>query len=443
VDNGAVQAVPYQRQGRSGAVRWLLHATVVGSILALIVTHVEPASLGSGDFVQSIQGNLALPRSSFDLLDWLPAYNPARTGLPRDPAPPFFAPGFLTRSAPPIPGDSHPPVSWVQTHREAGLYAGPRDDAPRFTTLPAWSYLKVLDSAPGWLLVRYEGDARREAGEAWVPAGTVGPIGRPRWLASIRETPLYAGPELNAPAYTRVPAWTIVESLDKEEGGRVLVNYAGDGDSRLPGQAWAALKDLDVARAPADSELPWGAEPGSGGDVAHLSVPYRTQLDGSAASGANCGPTSVGMALESFGIVASTGQLRQLADRLAGNWDPTSGVRIEVLAAVVERYDARALDLDRPDGSRHRWTLEDVRRQLRAGHPVIPQLRYRLLPGREGFPLGYDHYVVLTGFEGDTFYYNDPIPSGARGRDLAMRSSTLLRAWQSSDEPLAAFAVVR
>jgi hypothetical protein len=198
-----------------------------------------------------------------------------------------------------------------------------------------------------------------------------------------------------------------------------------------------------VGRAPAGSQLPWGAAPGSPDDGAHLGIPYRTQLDGSRSSGANCGPTSVGMALESFGVFVPTADLRDLANRLQGNWDPNEGEPIDVLRDLVQRYDLRGVDLEGPGGGFRRWSLDDVRHHLRAGHPVIPQLRYRLLPGREGFPINYDHYVVLTGFSGDTFYYNDPIPPAGGGRDLAISAAGLVRAWQWSDEPLAAFAVTR
>ena len=336
-----------------------------------------------------------------------------------------------------------PPPSWVQTHSEAGLFAGPGEQAQRFAVLPQWSYLKVVDSVPGWLLVRYEGDGTRQAGQAWVPAGAVGPISTPRWLTNPRETSLYAGPEPDAPIYTRLPAWSILEGLDQEEADRALVRYAGDGDTRQAGQAWVRRSDLRVPMAPAGSGLPWGATPGSADDGVRLAVPYRAQLDGSRASGANCGPASVGMVLESFGIFVGTGELRELANRLQGNWDPDGGVAIDVLKAMAQRYELIGLDLEALGGGFRRWSLDDVRRHLRAGHPVIPQLRYRLLPGREHFPISYDHYVVLIGFSGDTFYYNDPIPTGGQGRGLAMNATTLLRAWQSSDEPLAAFAVTR
>jgi hypothetical protein len=331
----------------------------------------------------------------------------------------------------------------VQSHQATGLFAGPADDAPRFTMLPQWSYLKVLDSRPGWLLVHYEGDGVRQAGEAWIPAGAVGPIGTPRWLMSLRETPLYAGPEPDAPVYARLPSWSVLESLGRDEFDRTLVRYAGDGDTRQAGEAWIRRADLDVARAPDGSQVPWGVQPGSEGDATRLTVPYRTQLDGSRASGANCGPTSVGMALDAFGVSVSTVELRSMADWLQDNWDPNNGVAIEVLGQLVRRYELRALDLQRQNGGLRRWTLEEVRRHLRAGHPVIPQLRYRLLPGKEGFPFGYDHYIVLTGYSGDTFFYNDPIPNGGQGQNLSMSATTLLRAWESSSEPLAALAITR
>jgi uncharacterized protein YvpB len=301
----------------------------------------------------------------------------------------------------------------------------------------------VLDSRPGWLLVYYDGDGVRQAGEAWIPASAVGPIATPRWLMNLRETPLYAGPEPDAPVYGRLPTWSVVEVLGRDESDRTLVRYAGDGNTRQAGEVWVRRADLDVARAPRDSQLPWGRQPGSDGDLSRLTVPYRTQLDGSRAASANCGPTSVGMALEAFGLFVPTGELRSLADWLQGNWDPNNGVAIEVLGQMVRRYELRALDLQRPGGGLHRWTLEEVRHHLRAGHPVIPQLRYRLLPGKEDFPYGYDHYVVLTGFSGDTFYYNDPIPNGGRGQHLSISAATLLRAWESSSEPLAALAVAR
>jgi hypothetical protein len=439
-----VQAVPLRQGGRSGTGRWLLNSAVIGSFAPLLLGLVGPASFGSVGLVGSLQDDLQPPSPSLGVLEWLPARNPLRTGSPRDPSPPWI-PSFGRPALPvPAPVPTLPPARWVQTHREAGLFSGPYEAAQRFTVLPKWSYLTVLDySTPDWLLVRYDGDRSRQAGQAWVPAAAVGPISSPRWLTNPRETALYAGPEPNAPTYTRLPSWSILEVLDQEEADRTLVRYAGDGDTREPGQAWVRRAELQLASAPVGSSLPWGTTPGSADDGARLDVPYRSQLDGSRESGTNCGPATIGMALEAFGVFVPTGDLRATANRLQGIWDPNSGVTIEALRGVVEWYDLRGLDLEHPDGGLRKWSLDDVRRHLRAGHPVVPQLRYRLMPGRESYPVAYDHYVVLTGFSGETFYYNDSIPSGGSGRHLAISASALLRAWQSSDYPLAAFAITR
>jgi Peptidase_C39 like family len=434
-----------RRRGGSAATRWLLHGAVLGSLAPLLVGLIGPNRFSSGDVVRSLKESVQQPYVSTRLLEWLPARNPPRTGPPRDPSPPLFR--SLNLPVAPAPASATQPalprVTWVQTHREAGLFAGPGEGAPRFTILPQWSYLKVLDSKPGWLLVRFEGDGSRGAGEAWVSAGAVGPIDSPRWLTNRRDTALYAGPERDAPLYTRLPAWSVLEALDKDEAERTLVRYAGDGNTRQAGEAWVHRADLELAHAPPGSLVPWGAVLGSAGDEARLAVPYRSQLDGSRFAVTNCGPSSVGMALEAFGVFASTDDLRYLANRLQGTWSANEGVKIEVLHAMVERYDLRGLDLERPEGGFRRWTIEDVQRHLRAGHPVIPQLRYRLLPGHERELVGWDHYVVLTGFSGDTIYYHDSARLGPYGSHQAISADALVRAWSASDYPFAAFAIAK
>ena len=44
-------------------------------------------------------------------------------------------------------------------------------------------------------------------------------------------------------------------------------------------------------------------------DIPEVFAPYRSQLDGSPFSLANCGPTTISMALAAYGIDASPGQL--------------------------------------------------------------------------------------------------------------------------------------
>ena len=64
-----------------------------------------------------------------------------------------------------------------------------------------------------------------------------------------------------------------------------------------------------------------------------------------------------------------------------------------------------------------RWSMAEVRRELDAGRPIVPQVWYRGLPGREERPYNGDHYVVLTGYTAEVVLYNDPIDKDGPGRE--------------------------
>ena len=198
---------------------------------------------------------------------------------------------------------------------------------------------------------------------------------------------------------------------------------------------------MAASRGPSDRDVPIAQPFSPFASVARLDVPYRTQLDGSISSAANCGPTSVAMAIESFGIYVPTAQSRVLAMRAMGISDPFSGTTLESLRAVAETYGLQGLDLHE-NGRYKKWSLEDVRAHLRAGHPVIPQLRYRMMPGREWLWVSYDHYVVITGMVGDDFIINDPVGLNGHG-ERVLTASELTRAWMNSDFPGAGMAIAR
>lgn len=185
----------------------------------------------------------------------------------------------------------------------------------------------------------------------------------------------------------------------------------------------------------------WAAGPvqAEGEDVL-LAVPYRTQLDRTPYAGANCGPAAIGMALAAFGVERSTHELRLVANKLQGSYGYDDGIAIEVLAQVVERHELSTLDLRNGQGFR-RWTLDDAREHLREGHPVIPQVWYRALPGRWTLPYQFDHYVVLVGTVGEDFLYHEPADDDGPGAARRISALQLTKAWRSSDVPWAAFAV--
>ena len=189
----------------------------------------------------------------------------------------------------------------------------------------------------------------------------------------------------------------------------------------------------------------------SGPEGTVLEVPYRSQLDGSAYQAANCGPTSVAMALAYFGVDASLWEVRVRAMIQQGSWvsdeggySDDYGVFIHHLSDVVEGYGLRTQGLWRREGARldrlRGWSADDIRRSVAAGQPVVAQVRYGSLPERGGSYRG-DHYVLVHGFRGDAFVYSDPLDRGGGGPGVTIAEGDLLRAMDDASAPRSAFAV--
>ena len=179
--------------------------------------------------------------------------------------------------------------------------------------------------------------------------------------------------------------------------------------------------------------------------AAGLFVPYRSQLDGTPWAGANCGPTTLGMGLGSLGINVSSTELRRQVLNAQGMWGNNVGTLIDALARVASSNGARPIGLFDGNNRVARWSLDDVRQQLRAGRPVIAQVRFRALPGRAGVRYFADHYIILTGLSGESFLYNDPLDSDGRGADRLLTAAQLEAAMNASDQryAYAAFALAR
>lgn len=175
-------------------------------------------------------------------------------------------------------------------------------------------------------------------------------------------------------------------------------------------------------------------------DPVILNVPWRTQFDDSPYAAANCGPATIGMILGAFGMDVPTWDLRRIVIQLQGSASYDDGTYIENLAKMAERYGVAGLQLSDDSGSYHHWTLEDIRYQLRAGRPVVPQVHYRSLLGHEDSTYYGDHYIAVVGFDGDDFFYHDP---AMRGADSGMRrigGEQLFLAMKRSDFPFAALS---
>ena len=91
----------------------------------------------------------------------------------------------------------------------------------------------------------------------------------------------------------------------------------------------------------------------------------------------------------------------------------------------------------------HKWPLDEIRQQIREQRVVIPQVKFRNLPGRAKTPYGGDHYIVLVGIEGGNFIYNDPIDSDGRGYGRLITAEQLEAAMSNANGEFSrtAFAV--
>ena len=334
-------------------------------------------------------------------------------------------------------------AQWVKNHTETALRSGPNDSSVVFTMLPQWSTLKQTDSRPDWLLVDYAGDGdTRLPGPGWVKASDVGGIDPPTvWLSSIRPASLWSTAESTAKPIVQLPTSTLMELSGPVEmqGTRVHVRLPGDGRQVPPTEGWVDGDRLGRVRTPAPGDLPWAYPEDLRADV-RINVPYRSQLDGSDYASANCGPTVLGMALESFGVNLAPTDLRgQVLNTEA--LDPTdddAGSFIWALAQVAQSEGVPTHGLYETDGSGfHHWSLDEIRASLHQGQPVIVQVVYRGLPGREDSGYYGDHYIVITGLMGQDFLYNDPIGGNSAhespGWDRIIAPSQLDRAMHASD----------
>jgi hypothetical protein len=167
-----------------------------------------------------------------------------------------------------------------------------------------------------------------------------------------------------------------------------------------------------------------------------LAIPHRTQFDSTPYAQSNCGPSSLAMILEAYGLKNyPVDVLRGEVNRIQGNSDPSQGTSLPALAAVAQRAGLYPVNMHARPAVYARWTLDDITASLKAGRPLIVLTRYGDLPGNAGYEANTNHYIVLSGLSGDQFIYNDPAYPQGRGSGLLISPETLRRAMHNSVIP--------
>jgi len=244
--------------------------------------------------------------------------------------------------------------------------------------------------------------------------------------------------EAAVPQLAKQPQVAEVAGVVEPQGGWGAGSIATE---RLPEAAFGILSQQQP-----DTGLSGSAGDGAGSDSAgaalRMSVPFHSQKDGDRFQGSNCGPATLGMVLDAFGMQYSNPDLRLLTHTYQGTVGARTGTALQHMAHVAADFGLEPRGLyQRPDGTYAkdgfaRWTVDDVRSEVLAGRPVIPLVKFRLLPGHEDSPFRADHYVVIHGVDGDQFLYHDPIYDSAwEGAGRWMSAETLAAAMRPTLVP--------
>lgn len=376
----------------------------------------------------------------------------AQPSAPTPPAPPQPLPigaplGQPNQPPAAAPSPSEPTTPWMRTARETGLWSSWDEAAQEFVKIPPGVVLRALDRQATRTFVHFGGDnERRQAGEVWVETTDLEPAAWPRWVRAHRPATLRRDPAGDAQAVLLAQG-SYIETVGEASGRWARAFYLGDGRTTDPLEGWVDAADFAVPSMAQDKLAALAINRETLAQTPPeiwLRVPYRSQRDGSAYAEANCGPTAVVMILDAFGRSAPPAEVRAAALRLQGTPGCDScGTFIQDLAAVAQARGVPTHGLRGANDTLRRWTLDDVRAQLRSGRVVIPQVMYRQLPNRETSAYWGDHYIVVTGMLGDRFVYNDPIDGDGTGYGRLIPAEQLKRAMAESDFPNAAFAAGR
>ncbi len=120
---------------------------------------------------------------------------------------------------------------WLQTVLPAPLMSGPGGAAQTFTTLPPFTYLKVLSQQGNFFYVLNP----QTNGPGFVDAKNVGPSGPPPsftpfWVENFTPTTVWSGPGSGAIAFSTLPAWHYFQVVAAPIGPRFLVKVDTTGN---------------------------------------------------------------------------------------------------------------------------------------------------------------------------------------------------------------------
>lgn len=161
------------------------------------------------------------------------------------------------------------------------------------------------------------------------------------------------------------------------------------------------------------------------------SIPYKSQYDPDAGEFRNdCGPASLAMVLQAFGISASTNAVYRKTGAIANHY------------VSVAQLMRAALSYGLPFDYFHSWTIPQLIEALRKGKGIIALVHYGAW---SQISLGIStqntfqgpHFVTVVGADDQSIYVNDPLWKDSRrsqGYRKAWTHAQFYAAWGSNHE---------
>ncbi len=163
-----------------------------------------------------------------------------------------------------------------------------------------------------------------------------------------------------------------------------------------------------------------------------LDIPLRSQYDSSPYQNANCGPASLAMVLQAYGLNVPTERFPALSNQLQGTYGYDQGIALDYLVAIGQQAGLHQEGLYDSAGHYHQWAISDVIREVRAGYPVITLVHYNSLPQHQHELSQSDHYIVIVGVTSQGFLINDPASIGKAGYRQLLTPPELIAAWNAA-----------
>jgi hypothetical protein len=166
----------------------------------------------------------------------------------------------------------------------------------------------------------------------------------------------------------------------------------------------------------------------------YIWVPWRSQYDGTNYAAANCGPACLSMAMSYYGEWWSTKGVRKSTNDISGVIGIDEGTDWPSLSLAAKNRGFTLIGLYDDGPGYHKWTIDELSKQIEQEHPVILLVRYRDLLDHENSTYYGDHYIVFLGTmaDGRVVYHDPAFQNEKEGAYKIMGQKEFIKAWTNT-----------